>query len=110
MIARSDGLAQEIRADVLARFQELDAEVRARILPRVEEVSTLLAQLTMDRIGRPASEPPSELEQVLLARWRMLAATLELELADALHDSVERTVLRLLRRSVLAMLFPPALS
>lgn len=97
------GLEAELRAAVEERLVQANAEVRARIAPRLEEVTALLSQLILLRLGR-ADGPPDELERVLRTRWGLLVSALELHAVDALQDSLERTVARLVRAGFAALL------
>lgn len=90
-------LADEIRSAIEARLAQASEAVRGKIAPRLEEVSTLLSQLLILRLERPAGEEPSELERTLVARFRLLSSAAELSAVDALQDSLERTVASLVR-------------
>lgn len=91
------GLALEIKADAVERLNQASAEVRAKILPRLEEVSTLLSQITLERLQRGGQGEPSELERTLITRWRLLSAATEIQAVDAFQDTVERTIARVIR-------------
>lgn len=90
------GLAEEIKAEVRTRLEVLRLDVQRVLAPRLEEVSTLLAQFALLRISAGRAEPTLE-ERTLLARWKLLSAGVELAAVDALQDSVERTVARVIR-------------
>lgn len=93
----ASGLAGEIRSDVEKRLRDAGEEVRRDIAPRLQEVTDLLSQVVLLRVGRGTGEAPSELEKLLLARFQLITAELELRTVDALQDSLEGTVSRLVR-------------
>lgn len=99
-----EGLARELRAAVEERLAQASEAARSRIAPRLEEVTSLLSQLLLLRLERGETDEPGELERTLRVRWSMLVSALELHAVDALQDSLERTVARLVRAGFSALL------
>lgn len=91
----ASGLAGELAKDLRKRLQGASAQVQTELLPRIEEVSTLLAQVAVLRIGAASSEP-TELEKVLRVRLKLLTSAVELRALDAIQDTVETTVARVI--------------
>lgn len=98
------GLAIDLRKVIEARLAKATDEARAKIGPRLEEVATLLSQVLVLRLGRGDTGEPGELERALTVRFRLLSSALELTAVDALQDSIEQTVGRLVSAAFSALL------